>query len=99
MRKLKKYKLNFDKAFYYFAQHVCCGNALSTSLLAQNEFREGDFYTILPDNAVLERLDLMDAGWIIPQENPKEPYVAACTMVEFRSCRFCGWGKSLSVRL
>ncbi|MBA3957023.1 MAG: hypothetical protein H0X51_01320 [Parachlamydiaceae bacterium] len=74
MKKLKKYQLDFNKVFPYFKEHVECGHTLSKTVLKNIDFTKGEFYIILPNNALLEELYLLKEGRIIPQEEPLVPY-------------------------
>ncbi len=74
--------LNFDKVFPYLQEHIACGHTLSKVVLQNIDFTEGYFYTILPNNALLEKLYFMQGG-IIPNEHPKIP-----TTIMGRNCLF-----------
>lgn len=64
---IKKHSLSLDKVFPYFQEHVGAGNAMSAWVLKNINLSEGVFYTILPVNAVLDRLFKLKHGGIIPQ--------------------------------
>ncbi|MBA3957781.1 MAG: hypothetical protein H0X51_05230 [Parachlamydiaceae bacterium] len=74
MKKIKKYQLDFNKVFPYFKEHVECGHTLSKTVLKNIDLTKGDFYIVLPNNALLEELYLLKEGRIIPQEAPFIPY-------------------------
>jgi hypothetical protein len=66
---LNRYELDFDKAMEYFTWQMDGGNTLSKELSNILNFKEGVFFTLLPEDARFERLYLFEGGWILPQ-NP-----------------------------
>lgn len=65
-RKIKKHLLEFDKTLPYFLDHIGSGGTLSEKLIERVDFKLGSFFTLLPLNAVLERLFEFPSGGIIP---------------------------------
>ncbi|MBA2655463.1 MAG: hypothetical protein H0X51_10175 [Parachlamydiaceae bacterium] len=73
MENLKKYKLDYEKTINYALAHIGAGRTLSKQLIKNIDFSRGNFFTILPSNANLERLYVFTSGNIIPQEYPEIP--------------------------
>lgn len=71
MKDLGKYLLDYDVIYSYFKEHLEEGKTLANVILKKNNFSKGFFYTILPENAHFERIDLFKYGGIIPQEKEK----------------------------
>ncbi len=67
MKKLYKHELNFDYALKYFEGELNEVNALSNSLLKIEELKNGKFFTLLPDNANLDKIHDFKIGGILPQ--------------------------------
>lgn len=65
-RNIKKINLDFNKTIPYFKEHIACGNTLSEKVIEKNDFSNGNFFTLLPEDAVLTRLYEFAAGGIIP---------------------------------
>lgn len=66
MESIKKYDLDFEKAYRYFIDHIECGKTLSELIVENICFQKGMFYTFLPHNAIIERLHELSYGGIIP---------------------------------
>lgn len=66
MRHSKQYELDFNKTLPYFLDHIGCGKTLSEKLVKKIDFSSGSFFTILPDNAHLDRMFEFSYGGIIP---------------------------------
>ncbi|MBA3957780.1 MAG: hypothetical protein H0X51_05225 [Parachlamydiaceae bacterium] len=85
MDKVKQYKINFKSTYPYFIAHINCGNFLSKEILQHLDFSKGNFYTILPTNASIQKITLFEEGGIIPQSKPleqKEFYGKKCLYQE-----------------
>jgi hypothetical protein len=65
-REIKKHRLNFEKTFVYFIDHIECGKTLSQRVAEKINFKQGAFYTFLPSNAEISRLYDFTCGGIIP---------------------------------
>ncbi len=64
-RKVHKHVLDTEKTIFYFFDHIKCGKVLSERICKKIDFTQGSFFTILPENAFLERLFEFECG-IIP---------------------------------
>lgn len=73
-RNTNKYILDFKKTLPYFIQHIKCGKTLSKKTIEKTTFQKGDFFTILPDTAVLDQLYEFSSGGIIPPIPTNEVY-------------------------
>ena len=69
MQQLIKYKLDFDPTWKYFKENLDNVNALSSELLNLLNFKNGYFFTLLPDNANFKNIYHFKEGLILPQ-NP-----------------------------
>ena len=69
LRKLNRYNLDFKKANEYFDFIFGGGNTLSSKLQTELNFENGQFFTLLPDDADFSALYEFERGWILPQ-NP-----------------------------
>lgn len=72
MKKLKKYKLNLDKAYEYVKSNLDETNLLSCELLNFLNFKKGFFFTWMPDNINPDKLHYFESGGIVPQQSIKE---------------------------
>ncbi len=70
---LNKYLLDYEFTLQYTLEHIGHGHELSDQLMKYFDFSQGNFYGVLPTNANLQRLYVMNSGNIIPQECPKIP--------------------------
>ncbi len=66
---MKKYDLDFEKTMDYFNSIMEGGNTLSLELKRNLCFENGQFFTLLPEDANFEDLYDFWGGWILPQ-NP-----------------------------
>jgi len=73
MKHLNKYKLNYNHAWKYVQNNLDKSNVLSSELLNLSIFKNGYFFTLLPNDANTERIYEFESGVILPQ-NPKEEY-------------------------
>jgi hypothetical protein len=64
---LNKYELDFSSAWEYTLNTLDDANALSIELLKLLDFKEGYFFTLLPEDSNFERLYEFKAGVILPQ--------------------------------
>lgn len=62
---VKKYYLDFAKTYPYFIQQILW-KQLSKKIVDKVPLTHGKFYTILPENAFIEKMYEFSAGWIIP---------------------------------
>lgn len=76
MKQLHKHELDFDPAREYVQNSLDKANTLSSELLNLLNFKNGIFFTLLPNDANIERLYEFKAGGILPQ-NPIQEYVVA----------------------
>lgn len=70
---LNRYELNFDQTWEYIYNNLQGGNTLSSELLHLIDFRKGRFFTLLPNDANLERKYEFEAGLVLKQ-NPVQEY-------------------------
>ncbi len=66
MREIKKHNLDLDKTISYFIDHIKCGKTLSEKVIKKTDFQQGNFFTLLPVDAELDRLYAFSYGGIIP---------------------------------
>lgn len=79
MRKLVKIPLDWQKTRHYFSSHLQEGNTLSKTISEQIDFEFGDFFTLLPHEAILDGLYAFSNGGIIPSlPYGQEKYFASC---------------------
>ncbi len=64
--KIIKHRLDFNKTYPFFIDHIKCDKTLSQEVVKRIDFKQGDFFTILPKNAVISRLYKFSEGGIIP---------------------------------
>lgn len=69
---LNKYALDFDAAIAFCRQQLSSGLTLSKKLLEKIDFKKGNFFTLLPDEAKIERLDKFSQGGILPSLDKDE---------------------------
>ena len=60
------YLLDFDKTYPYIIDHLKNGHSLAQQISTNIDFRKGKFFTLLPNNAVLNRIYLYHQGGILP---------------------------------
>lgn len=65
MTVINKYFLDYDKTYQYFVDHIICDRTLDKKIMSRINFKEGSFFTFLPDYAFLERLYDLKSG-ILP---------------------------------
>jgi hypothetical protein len=70
MRELIRSSLEFKKLYPYFKDRLEGVNELSIEVLNLVDFNDGFFFTLLPNNANLDRIYNLNEGLILPQ-NPK----------------------------
>ncbi len=68
MRITCRYELNFERSYHYLREHLASGASLSNTVLNEVDLHKGSFFTILPQNAALERLYHFEHGGIIPAQ-------------------------------
>ncbi|MDR3624644.1 MAG: hypothetical protein P4L16_05850 [Chlamydiales bacterium] len=73
MKKLNRIELEFEQAFKYVIYNLEGGQSLSVELIAAINFREGCFFTLLPDDYNHPILYQFECGGILPQ-NPTIEY-------------------------
>jgi hypothetical protein len=71
MKRLNKHKLDFESAYEYIKDNLDKVNVLSAELLKLLNFKNGHFFTLLPDNASFERIYHFKWGGVLPP-NPIE---------------------------
>lgn len=64
-RKIDKYILDYRKVFTFFIDHILW-KELSIKISNKIEFKDGLFYTLLPKDAVVEKLYDLSSGNMIP---------------------------------
>jgi len=74
MKSLNKHKLNFNPTWEYVKDNLDGVNALSVELLNLLNFKNGYFFTLLPDDANLEEIYHFNCGGILPQY-PEEEHI------------------------
>ncbi len=67
LRPLKKYNLKYEKAIIYANDQLNCNYPLSKELLKELNFENGQFFTLLPEDADLNRIYDFFCGLILPQ--------------------------------
>ena len=67
---LIKHNLDFSKTYPYFLDHIDWNISLSNSIVKNIDFQKGNFYTLQPDNANLEKLYKFKQMGILPQNIP-----------------------------
>ena len=70
MKNLHKHFLDNEKTFSFFSDSLENANTLSSEVLNSIAFKDGHFFTLLPEDANLERLYEFKWGAILPQ-NPR----------------------------
>ena len=75
-KNLGRYYLEYDQTVNYFKEHINSGRILSQIVLSEIDFKNGKFFTFLPNNAFLERIYNFEIGIIpvipIQEEHPNE---------------------------
>lgn len=82
MRELKKNYLNFEKSLQYTRHQLKGGNTLSSEVLKSVDFSTGNFFTLLPNDAILEKCYVFTSGGILPQP-PMEWYCSEGKMASY----------------
>lgn len=75
---ITEHDLLFDRTYEYFIDHIKDGNTLSKTVVQNVDFRNGVFFTFLPENANIDRLYEFQYGGIIPQ-NISQPSTQGVT--------------------
>ena len=70
IKKLNKISLDFNLAWMFVKDNLEGGNELSKALLEEIDVKNGHFFTLMPDDANLQRLYEFKTGGILPQ-NPE----------------------------
>lgn len=65
MRPLKEHSLDFNISLDYFTESLKDVNQLSNAILEYVNFKEGDFFTLLPDEANIDRIYKFSEGGIL----------------------------------
>src|SRR5690349_13195806 len=73
MRKLIKINLNLEKTLKYVTHQLEGGNTLSLEILRSVDFSAGSFFTLLPNDATLQKCHEFTSGGMLPQP-PTEWY-------------------------
>ena len=73
MKQLNKHKLDFDLTIKYVKNNLENVNSLSSELLRSVEFKDGFFFTLLPNDANIKRIYEFESGIILSQ-NPEKKY-------------------------
>lgn len=76
MMKLNRHELDFDLTYKYIQQNLNETNALSSELLKLIDFKNGVFFTLLPNEANFERCYKFEEGAILPQYPEQKYYVS-----------------------
>jgi len=71
MIKLRKTVLDFDKTIQYFKEHIDAKVILSEAVLHEINFKNGHFFTLLPENAFFEKIYEFNYGGILSNPDPK----------------------------
>lgn len=82
MKNLNKITLNFDETLKYVIDDLDKTNTLSDELVKFTNFKNGDFFTLLPEDANLNAMHDFKTGWILPT-NPIEAYVVSEQIVRY----------------
>lgn len=74
MYQLIKHSLEFELPYLFFKDSLEDANTLSNELLNLLNFKDGSFFTLLPEDANLERIYELETGLVLPQypEIPNE---------------------------
>lgn len=96
MKKTCKHELDFEKTYRYFIDHIECESALSKKILNEIDFKQGIFFTILPENAILDKLYKFREGEINPPESTGEIHYNKITKLPFILQRIITMDKELS---
>jgi hypothetical protein len=71
-KQLYKYVLDYDRVWEFWESRMKDVNLLSSELLKCVDFKKGEFFTLLPSDAHIERIHKVSEGYILPQ-NPCVP--------------------------
>lgn len=82
MENLNKFNLNFDKSWEYVQDDLDKTNLLSSEILGNVNFKNGRFFTLLPNNANLDEIHNFRSGWILPP-NPIQEYLVNGSTAKF----------------
>ena len=74
IKQLLKYKLDFDSSWEYVFDNLDKVNTLSIQLLKLLNFKDGYFFTLLPNDANLDNIYDFKGGLVLPQ-NPIETHI------------------------
>src|ERR1700676_2054095 len=66
MEQLNKHPLEFERLYPYFKAKLK-GNTLSTEMVNLVNLNDGSFFTLLPDDANLDRIYELKGGLVLPQ--------------------------------
>ena len=66
VRKIEIHKLELEKIIPYFIDHISCDKTLSQRVCDKIDFNQGSFFTVLPSNALLDKMFNFNDGGIIP---------------------------------
>ena len=55
-RKTETHKLELEKIIPYFVHHISCDKTLFQKVCDKIDFNQGSFFTVLPSNALLDKL-------------------------------------------
>ena len=72
MKKLKKFKLDFNLTWIYFRENLDQVNTLSTNILKVINSFDGNFFTLLPENVNYEQIHIFSDGGILFQPPDRE---------------------------
>lgn len=82
MKELHKKILDFETTLKYVQDNLDETNALSSELLKLVNFKNGYFFTLLPENANFKSIHDFNAGWILPS-NPVIEYPVNESMASY----------------
>jgi len=106
MKKLHRYKLDFERTMDFVKANLTDINALSTELLKLVDFRSGVFFTLLTSGSDIERLHEFKSGVILPQnpievteENGKKSFSQEVPSVKEELCEFLFYKLSSNSKL
>lgn len=66
MYQLIKHSLEFELPYLFFKDSLEDANTLSNELLNLLNFKDGSFFTLLPEDANLERIYELETGLVLP---------------------------------
>lgn len=82
MKKVNRYELDFERAINYVKENLDGVNILSQELLDSINLKQGFFFTLLPEDAHLDRIYEFKTGGVL-QQNPTEEYFISGTRSTF----------------